>query len=142
MSGAVLVAYATKKGSTQEVAEAVAEVLRERGLEVELRAAREVEDVSAYAGVVVGGALYTGRWHRDARRLLRRHRAALATLPVAVFAMGPKTAEPNDLARAREQLDRHLNKVPEVEPVAVGIFGGVVDPAKLRFPFNLSLIHI
>jgi menaquinone-dependent protoporphyrinogen oxidase len=103
---------------------------------VELRAAADVDDISRYSGLVLGGALYTGRWHRDVRRLLSRHRAALAGVPVAVLAIGPTTTEPEDLGRAREQLDRALTKVPELEPVAVGIFGGVVDPAKLHFPFN------
>src|SRR5207247_10002042 len=77
-----------------------------------------------------------GRLHADARRFLARLRSHLATLPTAVFAMGPGTLEDGDVRRSREQLDRALAAVPEVEPVSVAIFGGVVDPAKLRFPFN------
>ncbi len=57
-------------------------------------------------------------------------------MPVAVFAMGPQTLEESDVGRSREQLERALAAVPEVEPVSVAIFGGVVDPAKLRFPFS------
>jgi menaquinone-dependent protoporphyrinogen IX oxidase len=60
----------------------------------------------------------------------------LSELPVAVFALGPKTAEPDDLAEARAQLDKALSKVPEVQPRSVAIFGGMIDPAKLRFPLN------
>ena len=136
MSDPVLVAYATKKGSTQEVAESVAGVLRERGLEVEVREAGDVRDLKGYAGVVIGGALYMGHWHRAAQRLLSHHRKEFATLPVAVFAMGPLGTEPSEFESARGQLDRALERAPEVEPVAVAIFGGVVDPAKLHFPFN------
>lgn len=132
----ILVAYGTKRGSTREVAEAVAAALREEGLEVEVRAAAETRAVERYDAVVLGGALYIGRWHRDARRFLARHRSALAELPVAVFAMGPRTLAEKDVAESRAQLDRALAEVPEVQPVAVAVFGGVIDPATQHFPLN------
>jgi menaquinone-dependent protoporphyrinogen oxidase len=136
MNGPILVAYATKHGSTREVAEAIAETLAHYGLEVELRATDAAGDITEYAGVVLGGALYTGRWHAEARRFLERNREPLAALPLAVFAMGPRTLDPHDVAESRAQLDRALAKVPELKPVAVAIFGGVIDPAKLRFPLS------
>jgi menaquinone-dependent protoporphyrinogen oxidase len=132
----ILVAYATKHGSTREVAEAVAATLHRPGLPVDTKAAAEVDGLDGYTGVVLGGALYTGRLHRDARRFLRRLRSALAGLPLAVFAMGPRTADPDEVAQTRAQLDRALSAVPEVEPVSVAIFGGVLDPSQLHFPFS------
>ncbi|HEY6031864.1 MAG TPA: flavodoxin domain-containing protein [Gaiellaceae bacterium] len=132
----ILIAYATKHGSTREVAEAVAGTLREEGLEVEVKPAAEARALEAYDGVVLGGALYMGRLHKDAKRFLSRHRGALAALPVAVFAMGPRTLEEQEVAESRAQLDRALADVPELEPVAVTIFGGVLDPAAQHFPFN------
>ncbi len=132
----VLVAYATKKGSTREVAEAIAAALIEEGCDAELRPAAEIEHVNVYDGVVLGGSLYMGRWHRDARGFLRRHRGALTTVPLAVFGMGPLTLADKDVAGARKQLDHALSKVPEVEPASVAIFGGVVAPETLSFPFN------
>ena len=132
----VIVAYATRAGSTHEVAERIGTELRTEGLDVDVRAAGEVDGLDGYDGVVLGGALYMGRLHRDARRFLRRHRKRLGRLPVAVFAMGPLTLEEDDLAGARRQLDAALARVPEVEPLEVAIFGGVIDPARLRFPLN------
>ena len=131
-----LVAYATRHGSTREVAVAIADTLRREGVAVELRAAENVDDVGAYSAVVLGAPLYTGRWHRDVRRLLERNRAALASLPVAVFALGPRTLEPEEVAASQTQLDHALAGVPEVTPVSIGLFGGAIDPARLRFPFN------
>jgi len=136
MGDRILVAYATKKGSTREVAEDVAHVIEDAGCFVDVRAAGEVESVEGYSGVVLGGALYMGRLHRDARRFLQRFRTELAELPTAVFAMGPGTAEEADVRRSRAQLERALEAIPELEPRTVAIFGGVVDPAQLRFPFN------
>ena len=132
----VLVAYATKYGSTREVAEAVAGALRERRLDVDVRSARDVKDVDGYRAVVLGGALYFFHWRGDAHHFLRRHRAALAGVPVAVFAMGPINDKAEEFTGAREQLDRALAKHGWLSPVSVGVFGGRLDPAGLRFPDN------
>jgi menaquinone-dependent protoporphyrinogen oxidase len=136
MTSRVLVAYATKRGSTREVADTVATVLREHGSDVDVVAAPMVDDPASYDAIVVGGALYMGRWHQDAQRFLRDHRDALAALPVFVFGMGPRTLDEKDVAGSLAQLDAALAKVPGVEPKSVAVFGGVVDPEKLRFPFN------
>ena len=136
MSGTILVAYATKRGSTREVAQAMAETLQEHGLDVETLPAARVDDVSPYAGVIVGGALYMGRWHPDAVEFVEQHCHALSAKPLAVYGIGPRTMDEKDAGGSRKQLVRALAKVPEIHPDAVAIFGGVIDPHRLRFPFN------
>jgi menaquinone-dependent protoporphyrinogen oxidase len=136
MSKPILVAYATKHESTHEVATALAARMRSRGAEVDVRPASEVGTLAPYGAVVLGGALYAGRWHRDARRFLTRRGDELRRLPLAVFAMGPLALEPADIAASQRQLDRALAKEPGLALVSVRIFGGVIDPAKLRFPFT------
>jgi menaquinone-dependent protoporphyrinogen oxidase len=89
MTGTVLVTYGTKNGSTAHIAESIADVLREKGLTVETMRAASVPFVTGYDAVVVGGGLYAGRWHKDARTFVRRHRADLARLPVWFFSSGP-----------------------------------------------------
>ncbi len=136
MSKPILLAYATKRESTHEVAEALAARMRERGAEVDVRPAAEIGMLGPYGAVVLGGSLYSGRWHRDARRFLARHREELAHLPVAVFAMGPLELTREDVDASRRQLDRALAKERDLAPTAVTIFGGVIDPPRLRFPFT------
>ena len=136
MGPKVLIAYGTKHGSTEEVARAIGETLHALGLEAEVLPAARVEDVTPYDGVVVGGALYMGRWHPEALHFVERHRATLATMPVAVFAMGPRTLEEQEVEGSRTQLAKALAKVTEIDPYAVTVFGGVVDPRTLRFPLN------
>jgi len=131
----VLVAYATERGSTQQVAVAIAGSLRGRGFAVDLHPAGEVESVDAYDAVVVGGAIYMGRLHDQARSLLERHRDALAARPLGVFGMGPRTLSDDDVAHSRSQLEESLMEA-SIEPDLTAIFGGVVDPAKLPSPFN------
>ncbi|MET8454239.1 flavodoxin domain-containing protein [Streptomyces sp. NPDC005209] len=93
MPSSVLVAYGTTNGSTAEIAEAVAEVLRKDGLTVDVLPAASVASVATYEAVVIGGALYAGRWHKDARRLVRRHGRALAERPLWLFSSGPLGTE-------------------------------------------------
>jgi len=137
MPASVLVAYATRYGSTQEVAEAVAATLRERRWEVDLRPAREVRSLEGYSAVVLGTALYMFRLHKDARRFLTRNREALSKRPVAIFAMGPFNNDEKEWQAVRAQLDKELAMFPWFAPIAHEVFGGKFDPAKLRFPYNL-----
>jgi menaquinone-dependent protoporphyrinogen oxidase len=139
MSTSVLVGYATRYGSTQEVAEAIAATLRECGLAADIQPMREVRTLAGYSAVVLGAALYMFRWHKDARRFLSRHRQALTERPVAVFALGP-VHDPYDEKEWQDscaQLDKELAKFPWLAPVALQMFGGKYDPEKLRFPINL-----
>ncbi len=137
MSASVLVGYATKYGSTQEVAEAIAATLREGGLEVDLQAMQKVRSLDGYRAVVLGAPLYIGRWHKDAQRFLSQHQQGLTQRPVAVFALGPLTADEKERQGSRSQLDTELAKFPWLKPVAVELFVGRYDPKKLRFPDTL-----
>jgi menaquinone-dependent protoporphyrinogen oxidase len=97
MSDKLLVAYATRYGSTKEVAEEIA----------------------------------------AARRFLSRNRTALERVPVAVFALGPTEDKEKDWQETRGQLDKVLAGFPWLTPVAVELFGGKFDPARLTFPYTL-----
>src|SRR5436190_23036122 len=101
MSERVLIAYGSKHGSTAETADRVAEMLREHGFEVDTTEASNVGDLGGYTSVIVAGSLYTGRWNSDARHFIKRFAPQLREMGTAIFAMGPKTSEPDDLASAR-----------------------------------------
>jgi menaquinone-dependent protoporphyrinogen oxidase len=137
MSAKVLVAYGTKYGSTQEVAEAIAETLRGCGLAVECLPAGKVSSLDGYAAVVLGAPLYIGAWHKDALKFLSRQQAALAGKPVAIFGLGPVSADEKERQGSLEQLNKVLAKFPWLKPVAVEMFAGKYNPARLRFPDNL-----
>jgi menaquinone-dependent protoporphyrinogen oxidase len=134
MSKRLLVAYETKYGSTKEVAETIGAELRGRGLQVDIVKAGNVGTVEGYDAVVLGAPLYMGRWRRT-RPFLRRHRRALGERPFAVFALGPLGDDEKAFDGPAKQLRQALAKA-HVTPAAVGLFGGVIDRSKLRFPFN------
>jgi menaquinone-dependent protoporphyrinogen oxidase len=137
MSASVLVAYATRYGSTQEVAEAVAATLCERGRAVDIQPMRDVRTLEGYNAVVLGAPLYMFHWHKDALHFLARHQEVLTRRPVAIFALGPFHAEEKEFQGAREQLDKELAQFPWLTPQAITIFGGKFDPQRLTFPYNL-----
>ena len=137
MPASVLVGYATRSGSTQEVAEAIADLLRKEGREVDIQPLRNVQTLAGYRMLVVGAPLYMFRWHKDARAFLSRHQNALKELSVAVFALGPFHDEEKEWQDVRAQLEKELAKFPWFIPVAHEVFGGKFDPATLRFPFNI-----
>jgi len=133
MSDSILVAYATRYGSTQEVAEAVAATMRDSGLEVDLQPMRQVRTLEGYRAVVLGAPLYIGRWHKDAQRFLSLHQETLTQRPVAIFTLGPTRPDEKEWEGVHAQLDQELAKVPWLTPIAVELFGGKYDPAKLSF---------
>ena len=129
----ILLAYATRYGSTQQVAETIAAALRQVGLEVDIQPMREVKRLDNYDAVVLGAAIYNARWHPDAHHFLSQHQETLRQRPVAIFALGPLTSGDAAMRRSRRQLDRELEKYPWLKPVALEIFVGKYDPSKLGF---------
>ena len=126
----ILLAYASRFGSTQEVAETIASTLREAGLEVDLQPMQEVKSLDRYDAVVLGAAIYNAKWNADAHQFLLQHQDVLTKLPVAIFTLGPLSASEAAKRNSRRQLDSELAKYPWLKPVAVEIFAGKYDPSK------------
>jgi menaquinone-dependent protoporphyrinogen oxidase len=138
MKTKVLITYASTHGSTQEVAEVVGEVLRERGLMADVQPIRQVRKLTGYNGVVLGAPMYMFHWHAAARRFLTRFQRELTNgLPVAIFAGGPIEDGAEQWHDRRSDLDRELAKFPWLTPIAVQLIGGRFDPTRLRFPYKL-----
>jgi menaquinone-dependent protoporphyrinogen oxidase len=137
MAASVLVAYATRYGSTKEVAEAVAEVLREDGIAVDIKPLKDVAALDTYRAVVMGAPLQMFRWHKDGLGFLKRHRVTLSQMPVAVFALGPFNDVEKEWQEVRGQLQKELAKFPWFAPVDTEIVGGKFDPTTLAGRWKL-----
>ncbi|MFI2752188.1 flavodoxin domain-containing protein [Cellulomonas sp. P22] len=128
----VLVAYGTSRGGTQGLAEQIAHGLGSHGHDTTVRAAAEVADLDDVDAVIVAGALYAGRWHKDARKLVKRQAERLSELPVWLVATGPLDASAEE---------GQISPVPHVREAAARIgargvqtFGGRLEPDAKGFP--------
>lgn len=92
----VLVAHGSEHGGTAGLGHMIAEAFVDHGIQADVGDAALVDDVSGYNVVILGGALYNDRWHRDAREFAERQSDVLRTLPVWLFSSGPL----NDTARS------------------------------------------
>lgn len=131
----ILIATASKHGSTAEIGEqlgrAITSGLRARGVEpqVDVVKAHDVDTVEGYDAVVLGSAIYLGKWLKDATRLVDRDLDALQKRPVWLFSSGPIT--PGDNADNLEWTNT---------PWAVEhhMFGGKLDQSVLSFTERIA----
>jgi menaquinone-dependent protoporphyrinogen oxidase len=126
----ILVAYASKCGSTGEVAQAIRQALCNEGAAVDVRRVQDVKDLTGYGAVVLGSAIRMGKPLPDAVKFARKHQASLAGMPVAYFIACATMKE--DTPENRAEASAYLDPLREIAaPVDVGLFGGKVDHSKL-----------
>ena len=128
----IMVAYATRYGSTREVAEAVAAILREEGLEPLLQLAQKVGALNGHRALVVGAPLYLGSWHKEALRLLARQQEAAAGPGAWRCSLSARSKTIGKRCRRRVPSSGKRWTAPWLEPLALEVFCGRYDPAKLR----------
>jgi menaquinone-dependent protoporphyrinogen oxidase len=126
----VLVAYASKHGSTEGIARAIADRLRELGRDVELRSVLDPAEVGRTEAAVLGSAVYAGSWMKEAVTFAERHAEALSQVPVWLFSSGPLGEDVTD----EEEQPRQLAALREsLRPRDHRIFFGALDRDKLGF---------
>lgn len=125
----VLVTAASKHGSTGEMARAIGDELAERGIEAAVLLPEEVGTVEAYEAVVLGSAVYAGRWMKEAKELVDRFEDSLAGKDVWLFSSGPigdppkPEEDPVDVAEIAERTGARDHRV----------FAGKLVKAQLNF---------
>ena len=85
MSKKVLVAYATKCGSTIEVAQAIGDTFSQNGVSVDVKTIKEISDISGYDAAIVGSAIRMAQWLPEATDFIKSHQSQLNKMPTAIF---------------------------------------------------------
>jgi menaquinone-dependent protoporphyrinogen oxidase len=143
MSDKILVAYASRTGSTAGVAEAIGKTLSENGVQVEVRPMEDLKDLAPYRAVVAGSAIQGRQWLPEAMQFVQAHQASLAQKPFAAFLVCMTLTISNGKYRA--QVADWLQPVRAlVKPVSEGLFAGALDISKVpsfsdRLKFRLSV---
>jgi menaquinone-dependent protoporphyrinogen oxidase len=127
----MLIGYASRFGSTRDIAIRIADAVRTHGNEVDVRSVNQISDFDPYDAVVFGSGVYDGSWTAEATDLVRRHAAVLARKPVWLFSVGSFG-------------DRHpiVGGLIKKEPKEIGEFEQTVRPRDYRvFAGVIDLDH-
>ncbi|TAJ44136.1 flavodoxin domain-containing protein [Methanofollis fontis] len=123
----ILIAYASRYGSTQEIAESMARILEEQGFAIDCMNVMDVRDIGPYAAVVAGSPIYMGKWLVEAVDFIKLFRNDLKIRPLAIFAVGYSMKEESDVIRKSARAS--MSEVTMyVQPQAEGLFAGKFDP--------------
>lgn len=144
MPDRILVAYASRTGSTIGVAEAIGKTLAEAGAPIDVRAMSEVTDLTPYRAVVAGSAIQGSQWLPEALQFVQTQRGPLAQRPFAAFLVCMTLTLSN--GKYREQVAEWMQPVRAlVKPVSEGLFAGALDISKVpsyraRLGFRFSVL--
>lgn len=134
MDNKVLVTYATKYGSTAQIAEKIGQTLHQAGLQVDVQPVKQIRDVEPYSAVILGSAVYIGAWRKDAVKFLQHHELALAKIPVWLFSSGPTgKGDPVTLLQGWRYPQGLQPIINRIQPRDITVFGGFVDENKVSF---------
>lgn len=134
MEGKLLVTYASKYGATREIAEKMGEVLRNAGIQADVLPVNKVSALEPYQAVVLGSAVYVGKWQKEAGEFLKDNEKTLADRTVWLFSSGPTgEGDPVTLLEGWRLPDELKPVAERIHPRDITIFGGFINPAKVNF---------
>ena len=134
MDNQVLVVYATKYGATAEIAEKIGQVLRQAGLRTDVLPADRVSDLTPYKAVVLGSAVYIGKWRKEAVKFLQANEKMLAERQVWLFSSGPTgEGDPVELLEGWRFPKAQQPIADRIQPRDIAVFHGDVNTKKLNF---------
>jgi menaquinone-dependent protoporphyrinogen oxidase len=140
MQNRILIAYASRTGTTAEIANVIHSVLEEGGAEVDVLPMQDVQTLSAYQGVIVGSAIRAARWLPEAMQFVRANQSILRHKPFAMYTVCITLAMQNG-ERYREAVRGWTAPVRAiVPPLSEGLFAGMLDFRKL--PFNWETLKL
>jgi menaquinone-dependent protoporphyrinogen oxidase len=130
----ILVTYASKYGATQEIARKIGEVLRQAGLQADILSVDSIRGLAAYKAVILGSAVYIGKWPKEAETFLRTNEKILADRPVWLFSSGPTgEGNPVELVEGWRLPDAVKPVADRIHPRDIAVFHGYINPDKINF---------
>ena len=130
----ILVTYASKYGATKEIAEKIGQVLGQAGLQADVLPVDAIRDLNPYKAVILGSALYIGKWQKEGAAFLKANEKTLADRPVWLFSSGPTgKGDPVELLEGK-RLPAELQPVADrIRPRDIAVFHGHINPDKINW---------
>ena len=128
----MLVAYASKAGSTAEIAKVIGEVGSTKGMAVDVLKIQNVQDIRPYQVVILGSAIRMGQVLPEVVDFVKTHQTGLSQKPVAYFVNCLTMKE--DTPENRNTVTEYLQPLRTLlEPLSLGLFAGKMDYSKLSW---------
>lgn len=130
----VLVAYATRHGSTTDIAEKIGDTLQSNGLQADVLSIADISTLAGYQAIVLGSAVYAGQWEKEAVDFLTRNERSLAEVPTWFFSSGP-TGEGDalELVKGWRFPETLLSIADRIHPRDMTVFHGEINSDRLSF---------
>lgn len=136
----ILVTYASKYGATREIAQKIGEVFGQAGLQADVLPVDGVRDLNPYKAVILGSAVYVGKWQKEAVTFLQANEKVLAERPFWIFSSGPTgEGDPVELVEG-QRLPAALQPLADrIRPREIAVFHGYINPDKINFIENWAI---
>lgn len=140
-----LIVYGTRYGATASTSEEIAEVLRQEGFDVKVVDLKKdkVKDITEYELVIVGSGIQINRWTKEPDKFLKKFKKELAKKKAALFVccgstepLDDKTEKAKSIEKARTKYLEEKAAKYDLQPVALGLFGGVYNFNKVPWLFG------
>lgn len=126
----VALLYASRKGQTEKIVRFMQKSLEDTGCVVEIHDLKRENPVlgSQIDGVVIGGPVYAGHFHRVIRKWMRSNQSALRDKRTGLFVVALNSADKHAEARhADDELLRHFIDWTGVVPDQLANFAGALN---------------
>jgi len=134
----ILIAYASKYGSTAQIAENIALRLKKAGLTPVVKDVKEINSLAGYSAVIAGSAVYAGSWLKEGADFLGKYRQDLKARPTWFFSAGPTgKGDPVEQMKGWRFPDSLMPLADKIQPRDIAYFHGVLDMSKLRLAEKL-----
>ena len=141
MNNKILVTYASRTGSTAEVAQAISRTLAESGVQVDVILMQDVKDLSLYRAVIVGSAIRKSKWLPEAVQFVRAHQDTLRHKSFAMFTVCITLARSNN-EQYRSAVSGWVAPIRAlVKPLSEGLFAGRLDFSKLPLTWDTLMLR-
>jgi len=143
MAVTVLVAYAFKYGATAEIAEKIGQLLRQEDLQADVLPVNRVGNLTQYKAVIIGSAVYIGKWRKEVVKFLRTNEKLLAERSVWLFSSGPTgEGDPVELMKGWRFPEGLRPIIDRIQPRDIAIFHGMLDMKKLNFLEKFAIKNV
>lgn len=138
MSKKYLVTYASRYGSTAEIALRIGNILKTHGLEVDILPVAQATNLESFNGAILGSPIYSGEWAQDMIQFMNTQKAVLQPIPVAIFTTALRLRDTSEDMRQAVLGTLYPYRI-QLKPIAIGLFAGALDYQKLSPIVHLQL---